>query len=159
MREVSVPSALALEIEMTVGTGRGEVAAAMGRAFGTLMRAVHSRGLVIAGPPRATYQLWDGAGTHFRAEVPIVNAPKNFVESDVKIAKLPEQRAMRFTHHGSYQTIRDTYMQIDAWLRERGMIKADADWSRFSPMWEEYVSDPNTTPERDLVTYIYLPLR
>jgi len=26
-------------------------------------------------------------------------------------------------------------------------------------MWEEYVSDPNTSPEQDLVTYIYLPLR
>lgn len=159
MREVSVPSALALEIEMSVGTGPGEIAAAMGRAFATLMRVVHSQGLMLAGPPRATYQSWGDAETHFGAEVPIVSAPKNLVEADVKVAQLPEQRAMRFTHHGSYQTIRNTYMRIDAWLREQGKIKTDADWSHFAPMWEEYVSDPATTPEQELVTYIYLPLR
>lgn len=158
VREVTVPSALALEIEMSVGTGPGEIAAAMGSAFATLMLAVHSHGLVVAGPPRAIYQSWDGAGTRISAAMPIVNAPSDLLEPAVMIAAIPEQQALRFTHHGSYQTIKDTHARIDAWLRERGAIKTDADWARYTPVWEEYVSDPTTTPEQELMTYIYLPL-
>jgi hypothetical protein len=26
------------------------------------------------------------------------------------------------------------------------------------PMWEEYPNDPHTTPEADLLTYIFLPM-
>lgn len=157
-REVAVPSALVVELEMQAGTAPGEIAGAMGNGFATLMRVVHAHSLVIAGAPRAIYQSWKGASTRFSVAMPIVNAIPALLEQDVTMACMPEQQALRFTHRGSYQTIKDTYARIDAWLRERGAIKSDADWARYTPMWEEYVSDPTTTPEQELMTYIYLPL-
>ncbi len=54
--------------------------------------------------------------------------------------------------------MRETYAEIDAWLRARGAIKAEADWAKYTPMWEEYIGDSTTTPEQELMTYIYLPL-
>jgi hypothetical protein len=158
VREVSVPSALVIELEMQSGTAPGEIAGAMGNGFATLMRFVHAHKLVITGAPRAIYQSWSGAGTRFSVAMPIVDAIPDILEQGVTIACIPEQRALRFTHHGSYQAIKDTYARIDTWLRKRGAIKTDADWARYAPLWEEYVSDPNTTPEEELMTYIYLPL-
>jgi hypothetical protein len=37
-------------------------------------------------------------------------------------------------------------------------MQTEDDWLRYMPMWEEYVTDPDTTPAESLVTYIYLPL-
>ena len=55
--------------------------------------------------------------------------------------------------------MRDTYDIIEAWLRARGAIKTTADRARYAPMWEEYLNDPATTPESELITRIYLTLR
>jgi effector-binding domain-containing protein len=160
VREVAVPPALALELEMSVGTSSADVSAAMGQAFDTLMGVVGSNSLTVAGPPRTIYPSWNPASTHCIAVIPIMNPPDRSLNyADVKIVSSPERQALRFTHHGSYASARDTYVQIDTWLRERGAIETEADWSRYSPMWEEYVGDPTTTPEQELMTYIYLPLK
>jgi len=37
-------------------------------------------------------------------------------------------------------------------------MQSEADWARYTPMWEEYRNDPETTPEAELLTYIYLPV-
>jgi len=160
VREVTLPPALALELEMSIGTSPAEISAAMGQAFATLMGVVASNSLTVAGPPRTIYQSWTATNTHCIAAIPIVDAPGRVLDNaDVRGVSIPEQQALRFTHHGSYASARETYAQIDAWLRERGAIKTDADWSRYSPMWEEYVGDPTTTPEQELMTYIYLTLK
>jgi effector-binding domain-containing protein len=37
-------------------------------------------------------------------------------------------------------------------------MNSEADWTRYMPMWEEYLNDPHTTSEAELVTHIYLPV-
>ncbi|MEO8620916.1 MAG: GyrI-like domain-containing protein [bacterium] len=158
VRELCVPPALVLELETPAGKGPGDISAAMGAAFGTLMRVIHTHNLVIAGAPRAIYESWNVAGSRFRVAFPIVSIPPDFDQPEAKVVTIPEQQALRFTHHGSYQTFKDTYAAISAWLHKRGGIKTDADWARYGPMWEEYVSDPTTTREQEMLTYIYLTL-
>lgn len=160
VREMTLPPALVLELEVSAGPGPGAITAAMGKAFSTLMNVIQGHNLVAAGSPRAIYQSWDGSGTRFTAAIPILNAPTEVLEQEgVKVASIPEQQALRIIHRGSYQTLRDTYTQIEAWLRGKGAIRTQADWARYCPMWEEYVGDPATTPEPELVTRIFLPLR
>jgi len=52
-----------------------------------------------------------------------------------------------------------TYNRIGHWLTAKGLMSSEADWAKFSPMWEEYLTDPQTTPPSELRTYIYLPKR
>ena len=42
--------------------------------------------------------------------------------------------------------------------KAKGPLQCEADWARYMPMWEEYLNDPQTTPEAELLTYIYLPV-
>jgi DNA gyrase inhibitor GyrI len=37
-------------------------------------------------------------------------------------------------------------------------MQTEDDWMRYMPMWEVYLNDPQTPPETDLLTYIYLPV-
>jgi hypothetical protein len=37
-----------------------------------------------------------------------------------------------------------------------GLMKSRLDWDRYMPMWEEYPTDPATTPPEQLVTYSHM---
>ena len=156
--EVEVAPTLAVQLAVTCATDHAAIAATMKSSFATLGEFMARNKLAPAGPPRAIYSNW-GTTTFFILAFPIA-APPPITESarDVVIGTLAGGRALRFVHRGPYDTIRTTYGQIDAWLRERGAIKTDADWARYSGMWEEYLGEPGTMPDSKLSTNIYLPL-
>ena len=156
--EVEVAPVLAVQLPVTCTTDHGAIATAMQSSFARLGQFMAQNKLAAAGPPRAIYTNW-GTSIDFTLAFPIVAAPPVTVSApNIVIGTIPGGRALRFVHRGPYDTIRTTYGQVDAWLRERGAIKTDADWARYSGMWEEYLGEPGTMPDAELSTYIYLPL-
>jgi len=67
-------------------------------------------------------------------------------------------KILRFTHHGPYAELMKTYGRVTEFIKAKGSMQSEADWARYIPMWEEYMNDPETTPEADLVTPICLPM-
>lgn len=154
--EVEVPPTLAVQLAATCETT--SIGATMQASFATLGEFMGRNRLQPVGPPRAIYTNW-GANASFILAFPIASAPPSVAATkDVTMGMLTGGRALRFVHHGPYDTIRNTYGQIDAWLREKGAIKSEADWARYSGMWEEYLNEPGTVPDAELITRIYLPL-
>lgn len=135
------------------------IAAEMSRAFAELGEFVGKHHLQPNAPPRAIYTAYGPDGVHFTLAMPI-DSPTSPVTTDeaAHLSALPAGRTLRFTHQGPYAELAHTYGQITAYLKDAGLIETEADWVRFMPMWEEYVNDPDTTPETDLVTHIHLPL-
>jgi effector-binding domain-containing protein len=157
--EVIVPATLVTECRATSAAESGAISAAVGAAFQRIDTFLKANGIGASGPPRVVYTQWSPTGVQFTAAIPIAAIPPNVRDSsDVAIKATPESRALRFIHRGPYRDVRKTYDRIEAWLRERGGIKAPADWAHYSPMWEEYLNDPTTTPESELLTRIYLTL-
>ena len=156
--EVTVPAALVAQLERST-SDLANVAATISAAFEALYAAVWRNQLKMVGLPRAIYNTWSPTEVRFVVAVPVERAPAGPLDAqDVTIAALPERTALRFVHHGPYRDLSSTYGRIEAWLRERGGIKEPSDWARYAPMWEEYMNDPRTTPESELVTRIYLTL-
>jgi len=157
--EVLVPATLVAEYH---GSSVGEssaISAAVSAALRTVQTFLIVNRIAAVGAPRVVYREWTPAAVKFTAAVPIAAVPPEVSDSaDVSIGTMPECSALRFVHRGPYRDVRHTYERIEAWLRSRGGIKTPADWARYSPMWEEYLNDPATTPESDLVTRIYLTL-
>jgi len=116
--------------------------------FGAAMNTIMQQGLAPAGQPRVVYTGFGADGVSLQMVVPVAQGGET-VEGG---------KFYRFTHHGSYANLRDTYNGITAYLGSRGLLRSEADWARYMPMWEEYCNDPRTTPENDLLTYIYLPV-
>jgi len=158
-KEVDVPPVVAVECSKVCAADPPAIAAAVGAAFKAIDDFRNAHAIAAAGMPRVIYTEWGANGVRFTAAVPITDVPPNVADtSDVSIRAIPASSALRFIHRGPYRDIRKTYGRIEEWLRERGGIKAPADWARYSPMWEEYVNDPATTPDDDLITRIYLTL-
>jgi effector-binding domain-containing protein len=157
--EVLVPATLVAEYHGSSAAESSAISAAVGAALRTVQTFLLVNRIPAAGPPRVVYNEWSPAGVKFTAGLPIAAVPRNVSDSaDVSIRTTAECTALRFVHRGPYSDVRHTYDRIEAWLRARGGIKTADDWARYSPMWEEYLNDPATTPESDLVTRIYLTL-
>jgi AraC family transcriptional regulator len=156
--ELEVAPALAAQWKGHSAMDGPSIMAAFDKGFHTVMRFIESHGLRANGQPRAIYTDYGVAGVSFTLAVPVAAGEGRDVEEpDVTVATLPGGAAYRFTHIGPYPTLAATYGEITRFMIGRGLMKSEADWARYSPMWEEYVNDPDTTPADDLITYIYLP--
>jgi effector-binding domain-containing protein len=156
--EVQVEPVFAVQMDGECGSDPAEIAETMGSAFGRIHDFVGRRHLHLTGPPRAIYTEYSGGRAKFTVAIP-VSPPAGEVASQggVKVAKLAGGKALRFGHKGPYRDLRNTYGAITQWMKDEGRLQSDADWVKYMPMWEEYMNDPQSTPEADLLTYIYIP--
>jgi len=82
-----------------------------------------------------------------RAQAP--NLPPG---SEVKVGRSPAGKALKFVHRGSYDAMDTTYDAITNHLDEKRLDAMDL-------FVEQYMKDPVTTPEDDLVIEVYVPLK
>jgi len=157
--EVEVPPVQAAQMPGECGPDPAAISAAMRTAFERLTGFLRQHKLTPAGPPRAIYTAHGPQGVRFIVAMPIVAPPAiTRMIGPGFVKPLAARRAMRFTHRGPYADLMKTYGQITEYLKAEGLIETEADWAKYMPMWEEYLNDPRTTPEADLLTYIYLPV-
>jgi effector-binding domain-containing protein len=70
----------------------------------------------------------------------------------IKVGKSPAGTALKFVHRGSYDSMDTTYDAITNYLDAKGLDAKDL-------FVEQYLTDPVTTPEDDLVIEVYVPLK
>jgi AraC family transcriptional regulator len=115
-----------------------------------LFTEILGQGAQPAGAPFARYYNSDRAAFDTEAGIPFtgrITAP-----SGAKVTALPGGRAARTVHVGSYETLSQEYMRLEAWIREHGHEGGDGPW-------EVYVDDPDTTPHDRVRTEVYWPIR
>jgi effector-binding domain-containing protein len=157
--EVNIEPTLALQYSTACGMDPQEIAATMGTAFSALHEFAGDNSLEFNAPPRAIYTGYDETGTEFTVAMPITAAPAGDADAgEISVGEIPGGKALRFVHVGPYPKLQETYGQITEWMKAEGMIKSEADWAKYMPMWEEYMNDPRSTPEEELITNIYVPM-
>lgn len=157
--EVEFSSVLAAQMPGECGANPAAISSAMRTAFDNLAGFVRQHKLSPSGPPRAIYTAYGPQGVRFIVAMPIAKPPAAIRTIGPGFIKtLAGGKAMRFTHRGPYADLKKTYGQITEFLKTKGLMKTEADWARYMPMWEEYLNDPQTTPQAELLTYVYLPV-
>lgn len=157
--EVDVPAVLAAQVNGQSAPDPQSMSQAMAAAFGTLREFMQRCSLSCGGPPRTIYTAYGPQGVTFTVAMPLAGPPASVPQGGpVTVGTITGKRALRFTHRGPYHELMQTYNRITQFMQAEGMITSQADWARYMPMWEEYLNDPRTTPEADLLTYLYVPL-
>jgi len=131
-----------------------EIGAALGSAYGQVGRFLAARRLAQTAPPICVTTRWDETGFGFEAAIPIDREPDKPVpaSSPVQIGRTHGGKALRAVHRGAYAGMSATYDKLLAYAAAYGHeVHGNA--------WDQYVTDPGTTPEADLVTHMYLPVR
>jgi effector-binding domain-containing protein len=121
-------------------------------SFKTVNSAMAKLGLKANGAPMTIYTATDDTGFQFQAAVPVAQAPTVPANSGVTVGKSPAGKALKFVHRGSYDAMDTTYEAITNYLDEKQLEAKDL-------FVEQYMKDPITTPEDDLVIEVYVPLK
>ena len=155
--EVDVTPVTAVQLAGQCPPDPASIAAAIGPAFHTAMEFVATQQLMLSAPPRTIYQSFTAEGVSYAIAFPVFGDTALPEDCGFTVGQLPGGRAYRFTHRSAYSNLRETYGKIDEFVKEKGWVKSERDWARFMPMWEEYINNPDRTPEAELITYIYMP--
>lgn len=73
-------------------------------------------------------------------------------DSEVQVKTTYAGKVLRVVHKGAYREMEGTYEKLFACAAAYGYEKA-------GDPWDEYATDPGTTPEPELLTNVYLPVR
>jgi effector-binding domain-containing protein len=113
-----------------------------------------ANGLKQAGAPITIDTRYDDTGYGFEAAIPLDKAPEKEVPADspVQMKSTYAGKALKVVMKGPYAGMPKAYDKLHAFMAVRGYESA-------GPPWDEYVSDPGTTPEADVVTNIYQPVK
>jgi len=121
-------------------------------SFKTVNGAIAKFGLKAIGAPMTIYTATDDTGFQFQAAVPVAQAPTMPADSGITVGKSPAGKALKFVHRGSYDALDSTYDLITNYLDEKQLEAKDL-------FVEQYVKDPITTPEDELVIEVYVPIK
>lgn len=150
--ETTVPAHSFLAVRETIST------AAMtdwfDRTFNRLGRVLQEVGVRPAGPARAYYFSPLSDSVDIAAGFPLFPEHVAAVEAAQPelVHHLPECTVMTTRHHGSYETLGQTWQELTDHVRSSGRPTGPV-------FWEEYVTEPSPQADpADMVTDLYVTL-
>lgn len=134
--------------------GPAAISEAMGEAYFQILNFIDAQKLDVNGSPLSIQRTFRGAELVFDAAIPVRGVTESTTRdgTTVKIGLTYEGEAIRVKHMGPYRALTGTHRKISAYLAAHGIERNGASW-------ESYVSDPGDVPEKDLLTYVYYPIR
>ena len=129
---------------------RHELSKTMGECFGKAFPYAMQSGVPLAGRPFTRY-LSTGPGL-FTIESGCVLAAATPGKGEIEAATLPGGPVVVAMHGGTYDTLSETYAEMERWMGKNGVRPG-------SPPWESYITDPAEHPDpSDWRTEVYWPL-
>jgi effector-binding domain-containing protein len=114
------------------------MAAFFARAFGATMHAMREQRVAPVGPPFGLYHGTPGETIDVEAGFP-VSSPVTDVD-DVVASSLPGGRVVEAVHVGPYDTLAETYREVEQWMVGQGLRPG-------AVTWESYLTDPAAQPD------------
>jgi effector-binding domain-containing protein len=150
----TVPSQTIAYTTGSSSTDPTEIGAALGAAYGQVAVFVTSNGLQLAGPPIAIVNYWDERGYGFDGGIPVSGSLSRGAgpDSPVRMGETYGGRVVRAIHVGPYTGLPETYEKVEAFVAAHRLELNGRSWDAF-------VSDPGGTPESELVTEVYYPVK
>jgi effector-binding domain-containing protein len=122
------------------------------KAFKKLRGFVDKENLKVDGMPITVFTSTDDTGFSFEAALPLAEAPKNPPRGEIGAGTSPQGHALKFVHRGSYDGLDNTYEAITNFLDEKRLEAKDM-------FIEQYVTDPLTTSEENLVVNVFVMIK
>jgi effector-binding domain-containing protein len=116
------------------------------KAIATFLR---ENNLSAAGPMMTIYTAVSDREFEFHAAVPLAEPPQSLPAGAVRSGQSPVGKALKFIHRGSYDSMDMLYEAITNYIDGKRIERAGL-------FFEEYVSDPLTTPEDRLVVNVFV---
>ncbi len=136
VRDLPTVHALVMRRRVT----RDEIATALAESLPTVFDYAHRHGLAVAGPPFARYPEIGMGSLIIESGITIAGPPSTAPTGGIEALVIPPGRAVTTIHRGPYDSLLESYQQIERWMRDQGLSAAGAPW-------ETYLTDPGEHPD------------
>jgi effector-binding domain-containing protein len=116
-----------------------------------LRGALRAQGSTPAGPQFARYYNGDPSAFDVEAGLPFRGSFMQTAD-EIRVVRLPGGRAAKTLHVGAYDTLSQEYRRLETWIAQKRLRAAEGPW-------ESYIDDPAKTPQADVRTEVFWPLR
>jgi effector-binding domain-containing protein len=116
-------------------------------ALKTVEAYVAKAGLKTDGQPMTIFTATDDKGFDYQAAIPLAEPPKEPPSGGIQSGRSPDGRALKFVHRGSYDSLDDTYEAATNYLDSKRLESRNV-------LIEQYVTDPTSTDEKNLVVEV-----
>lgn len=129
-----------------------KVSDVMGNIFGMVQKHMQEQKIECTGAPYAMYYLWDEKANKFVLEAGYPVKGKQKDSGIIKFKEYPATKAVTAIHTGSYETLYNSYLALEKYIRDNHMKQKGMPW-------EVYLTDPATQPDMTKwETQIYYPV-
>jgi effector-binding domain-containing protein len=127
------------------------IGVALGVAYSRVSGFIAAQRLQQAGPPIAIHNGEQGGALGLDAAIP-VNRTDVALAAPIRAGQSYAGRVLKAVHVGDDAGLAAARARVLAYLATAGLEQA-------GPLWEEFASDPGTTPPAERVTNIYVPIK
>lgn len=152
---VSIEPITIVYLPGSAATRPDAIAEAYGQTFTTLRAVLARNGLSAMGPRLVIGRKWDQDNEiyEFEAAYPVTERADTLETStEAKLGKTYSGKVLKATHKGPYAGLSDHFQKLMAYKRAMGFVDN-------GPPWDVYVSDPQRTPQAELLTETFMPVR
>ena len=128
-----------------------QISAKLGAAYEDIMKFVEQNKLEYAGYPFAVTTAYSENSWSFIAGIAVKSAPEQCA-GRVIVGKTPSGKAVKGVALGSYAQMQKYYEEVLSYIKANNLEIC-------GNSWEVYLNDPNETPEDQLITWIYFPVK
>lgn len=144
-------------LEGTTSLDPGAISQALAAAYGKLGAFMQTNGLRQSAARVAITRFYDESGWGFEAAVPYTGsdearAKAKAAGSGIKVAQTYAGKVVKATHIGPYEGLPDTYRQLEDYVAANKLEPN-------GQSWEQYVTDPQSTPPEQLRTDVFMPVK
>ncbi|TAL70555.1 MAG: hypothetical protein EPN82_02790 [Bacteroidetes bacterium] len=127
-----------------------EISAAYTKAFKEIAEFCGKNKIQCTGAPLSLMNSYTNIYS-FEASFPVVDN-KSKLEGRIIASAIPACKVVKAVYTGPYNNMIPAYDKIIAYIKDNKLeINGRS--------WEQYISDPNSTPEDKLITHIYFPVK
>jgi len=126
------------------------IEAAFAQTIGELNAFIQASGIKQAGQPLAISRTIAADRYDFDVAIP-VDRNDVPITGNVQFGLTYAGPAARVAHLGPYDTVAQVYPKVNAWLAVNQLRSGGR-------TWEQYMSDPSSTPPNQILTYVFVPL-
>lgn len=109
-------------------------------------------GLKANGLPMTIFLATDDRGFDYEAAIPLAEPPSDSPKGEIAVGQSPDGHALEFVHRGSYEALDDTYEAITNYLDDKRLESRNM-------LIEQYVTDPATADEKNLVVNVFVLIK
>jgi effector-binding domain-containing protein len=147
-----------VSVEGTTSLDPNAIAQALADAYGKIGDFMQANGLEQSDAKVAITRFYDESGWGFEAAIPFKGTDEAKAKAKaangagVKVARSYAGKVVRATHLGPYTGLPDTYRQLEDYVAANKLEPN-------GQAWEQYVSDPQSTPPDQLRTEVFMPVK